>query len=85
MDTRDEDQAFRADRTRGIQELRQMAFKIPPLHSQQLPRGLLPTYVSTHSSRLRQELDENMGNGGKEHITAYCSDCFEASLISAVR
>ena len=42
-----------------------MAVEVPPLHRQQLSRGVLPTYASTHSSRLYQESGEEMGNGEK--------------------
>ena len=54
-----------------------MAIKMPPLHSQQLPRGVLPTCASTHSSRLCQESDEGMGNGEKGHLVTYFEDSHE--------
>ena len=37
-----------------------MAVEMPLLHRQQLSRGVLPTYASTHSSRLCQESGEEM-------------------------
>ena len=48
-----------------------MAVKMPPLHSRQLLRGVLPTYASTHPFRLCQKSDEEMGNGEKGHIVTY--------------
>ena len=42
-----------------------MAVKMPSLHSQQMFGGVLPTYVSTHSSRLHQDFDKEMENGEK--------------------
>ena len=47
--------------------------KMPQLHSRQLPRGVPPIYASTHSFRLCQESDKEMGNGEKEYI----STCFQ--------
>ena len=54
--------------------LEQMPVKIPRLISQQLFRGVLPTYASTHSSRLRQEFEEEMGKGGKRQFAANSKD-----------
>ena len=39
------------------------AVKMPILHRQQFPRGVMPTYVSTHFSRVCQDFDEDMKNG----------------------
>ena len=51
-----------------------MAVGMPPLHSQQLPSEVLPTYAFTYSFGLGQEFEEKMGNGEKGHITTYSED-----------
>ena len=57
MNARDQDQAFRADGTRGVEGWVQLAVTMPSLHSRKLSRGILPIDASTYSSRLRQELN----------------------------
>ena len=57
-----------------------MAVEMPPLHRQQLSRGVLPTYASTHSSRLCQESGGEMGNGEKGHIATYFEDDYKKVL-----
>ena len=44
------------------------------MNSQQYSRGVLPTYASTHSSRIRRELGEDIENGDKGHLAATSKD-----------
>ena len=74
MDARDKDQAFHTDGTQRVQGWVQMAVKMPPMQSQQLPRGGLPTHASAYSSRLCQEFDEDMENGEKGHLATHSND-----------
>ena len=53
---------------------------MPPLHSQQLPRGVVLAHASTHPSRLCQESDEEMGNGEKGHLATFSEDGSQSVL-----
>ena len=40
------------------------------MHSQRYSRGVLPTYFSIQSARLRRKFGEEIGNGEKGHLAA---------------
>ena len=58
MDARNEDQDFHTDGTRGLQGCVRLVDKMSQLRSLKLPRGGVPTKVTTYSSGIHRKLAE---------------------------